>query len=166
MDHNGFERQTRHFPATIKINWTNPAWCVAWRDCANFSFCHITCFGGFYMLEPKLGNVTNYNWKLLKWTEEFFFILMTILSFKMFTWFMENKDWSGFRYFSPDLEKIKQLLVCSKHRNTWEDTGNVVKLFCSIQRKIKNARQYKETEFSKPFVVKAVSLLLNSLKFA
>ena len=22
MDHNGFERQTRHFPATIKINWT------------------------------------------------------------------------------------------------------------------------------------------------
>ena len=25
MDHNGFERQTRHFPATIKINWTNPA---------------------------------------------------------------------------------------------------------------------------------------------
>ena len=24
MDHKGFERQTRHFPATIKINWTNP----------------------------------------------------------------------------------------------------------------------------------------------
>ena len=22
MDHNGFEQQTRHFPATIKINWT------------------------------------------------------------------------------------------------------------------------------------------------
>ena len=26
MDHNGFERQTRHFPATIKINWTNPVY--------------------------------------------------------------------------------------------------------------------------------------------
>ena len=27
---------------------------------------------------------------------------------------MESKDWSGFGYFSPDLEKIKQLFVCSK----------------------------------------------------
>ena len=32
MDHNGFEPQTRHFPATIKINWTTPAWYIAWRD--------------------------------------------------------------------------------------------------------------------------------------
>ena len=24
---------------------------------------------------------------------------------------MESKDWSGFGFFSPDLEKIKQLLV-------------------------------------------------------
>ena len=24
----------------------------------------------------------------------------------------------GFGYFTPDLEKIKQLLVCSKHQNT------------------------------------------------
>ena len=80
---------------------------------------------------------------------------------------MESKDWSGFGYFSPDLEKIKQLLVCSKHQNTWEDTGNVVKLFFSIQSKMKNVRQWKETEFSKPFVVKAAtSSLLNSLKFA
>ena len=31
---------------------------------------------------------------------------------------MESKDWSGFGYFSPDLEKIKQLVVCSKHQNT------------------------------------------------
>ena len=38
--------QTRHFPATIKINWTNPAWYIAWRDCANFSLCHTTCFAG------------------------------------------------------------------------------------------------------------------------
>ena len=80
---------------------------------------------------------------------------------------MESKDWSGFGYFSPDLEKIKQLLACSKHQNTWEDTGNVVKLFFSIQSKMKNVRQWKETEFSKPFVVKAAtSSLLNSLKFA
>ena len=80
---------------------------------------------------------------------------------------MESKDWGGFGYFSPDLEKIKQLLVCSKHQNTWEDTGNVVKLFFSIQSKMKNVRQWKETEFSKPFVVKAAtSSLLNSLKFA
>ena len=45
MDHNGFERQTRHFPATIKINWTNPAWClrdVLWK----FSPFHVTCFAG------------------------------------------------------------------------------------------------------------------------
>ena len=80
---------------------------------------------------------------------------------------MESKDWSGFGYFSPDLEKIKQLVVCSKHQNTWEDTGNVVKVFFSIQSKKKNVRQWKETEFSTPFVVKAAtSLLLNSLKFS
>ena len=41
---------------------------------------------------------------------------------------MESKNWSGFGYFSPDSEK-KQLLVCSKHQNTWEDTGNVLKVF-------------------------------------
>ena len=79
---------------------------------------------------------------------------------------MESKVWSGFGYFTPDLEKIKQLLVCSKHQNTWEDTGNVVKVFFSIQSKKKNVRQWKETEFSTPFVEKAAaSLLLNSLKF-
>ena len=42
---------------------------------------------------------------------------------------MESKDWSGFGYFNPDLEKIKQLVVCSKHQNTLKDTGNVVKVF-------------------------------------
>ena len=31
MDHNGFERQTQDFPAITKINWTNPALCIAWR---------------------------------------------------------------------------------------------------------------------------------------
>ena len=110
-----------------------------------------------FRLESK---VVKMDWKIQ------FYILMRILSFKMFTWFMESKDWSVFGYFSPDLEKIKQLLVCSKHQNTWEDTGNVVKVFFSIQSKKKNVRQWKETEFSTPFVVKAAtSLLLNSLKF-
>ena len=75
---------------------------------------------------------------------------------------MESKDWSGFGYFSPDLEKIKQLLVCSKHQNTWEDTGNVVKVFFSIQSK-KNVRQWKETEFSTPFVVKSCHQLVIEL---
>ena len=80
---------------------------------------------------------------------------------------MESKDWIGFGYFSPDLEKIKQLLVCSKHQNTWEDTEKVEKVFFSIQSKMKNVRQWKETEFSKPFIVKAAtSLLLNSRIFA
>ena len=45
---------------------------------------------------------------------------------------MESKDWSGFGYFSPDLEKIKQLLVRSEHQNTCEDTGNVVKYFLAF----------------------------------
>ena len=56
---------------------------------------------------------------------------------------MESKDWSGFRYLSADLEKIKQLLVCSKHQNTWEDAENVVKVFFSIQSKMKNVKQWK-----------------------
>ena len=79
---------------------------------------------------------------------------------------MVSKYWSGFRFFSPDLEKIKQLVVCSEHQNTWKDNGNVIKVFFSIQSKKKNVKQWKETEFSTPFVVKAAnSLLLNSLKF-
>ena len=60
---------------------------------------------------------------------------MRILSFKMFTRFMESKDWGGFGYFSPDLEKIKQLLVRSEHQNTCEDTGNVVKYFLASRTK-------------------------------
>ena len=68
---------------------------------------------------------------------------------------MESKDWSGFGYFSPDLEKIKQLFVCSKLEDTWEDTENVVKVFFSIQSKKENVRQWQKTEFSTPFVVKS-----------
>ena len=34
------------FPCDHQINWTNPAWCIAWRDCANFTLCHTTCFAG------------------------------------------------------------------------------------------------------------------------
>ena len=70
---------------------------------------------------------------------------------------------SGCGYFSPDLEKMKQLLVCSKHRNAWKDNGNVLKVSFSIQG---NVTQWKETECSTPFVVTAAtSLLLNWLKF-
>ena len=43
MNHND---KTRHFLAAIKINWTNPAWHIGWRDCANFSLCYTTCFAG------------------------------------------------------------------------------------------------------------------------
>ena len=83
-------RQTQHFPAIIKLNWTNPARCIAWRSYAIFP-----CY------TPKLVNVTNYNRKL-KWTEEFC-ILLRILSFEMFTLFVKSKDCSGCEYFSPDL---------------------------------------------------------------
>ena len=77
---------------------------------------------------------------------------------------MESKNWSGFGYFSSDSEKkIKQLLVCSKHQNTWEDTENVVKAFFSIQSKKKNVRQWKKTEFSTPFVVKSYHQLVIEL---
>ena len=51
--------------------------------------------------EPKLVNVTHWNRRLLKWTKEFY-ILLKILSFKMFTWFMKSKDCCGRGYFSPD----------------------------------------------------------------
>ena len=44
-----------------------------------FSPCHMT-----YIAEPKLVNVTLWNRRLLKWTEEFY-ILLKILSFNMFT---------------------------------------------------------------------------------
>ena len=164
MDHNDFERQTRHFPATIKINWTNPAWYMRDVLCKLFSLSH-NLFRRFYKLEPKLVNVTNKNRKLFKWTEKFY-ILMGILSFKCLldSWKVKIGVALGI---SPLIwKKIKQLVVCSKHQNTWEDTGNVVKVLFSIQSKKKNARQWKETEFSTPFVVKAAtSLLLNSLKF-
>ena len=67
--------------------------------------------------------------------------------------------------FQPWFGKNKTVIVCSKHQDTREGTGNVIKVFFSIQSKKKNVRQWKETQFSTPFVVKAAtSLLLNSLK--
>ena len=50
---------------------------------------------------PKLVNVTHWNRRLLKWTQDFY-ILLKILSFNMFTWFMKSKDCCGRGYFSPD----------------------------------------------------------------
>ena len=68
--------------------------------------------------------------------------------------------------FQPWFGKNKTVIVCSKHQDTREGTGNVIKVFFSIQSKKKNVRQWKETQFSTPFVIKAAtSLLLNSLKF-
>ena len=58
-------------------------------------------FRRFYKLEPKLVNVTNWNRKLFKWTEEFY-ILMRILTFKKvylihgkqrFEWLWVFKPW-------------------------------------------------------------------------
>ena len=67
---------------------------------------------------------------------------------------MESKDWSGFGYFSPDLEKIEQLLVRSEHQYTCEDTGNVVKYFLASRAKRRIWKwKWKETESSTPFVV-------------
>ena len=76
---------------------------------------------------------------------------------------MESKDWIGFGYFSSDLEKMKQLLVCPKHQNTWEDTGNVVKVFFSIQSKMKNLRQWKETGIFKAICRKSYHQLVIEL---
>ena len=79
---------------------------------------------------------------------------------------MESKDWGGFGYFSPDLEKNKTVIGTfwtSEHlRGHWKCS----KVFLSIQNKKKDLREWKETESSTPFVVKAsTSLFLNSLKF-
>ena len=52
-----------------------------------------------------------------------------------------------FRSFKPQGWKTKQMLVCSKYRNTWEYTGNVVKVFFSIRSTKGNVRQWKETDF-------------------
>ena len=67
-----------------------------------------------YIAEPKFDNIANENRKLLKWSEEFY-ILLRILSFKMFTWFMESKDCSGCGYFSPDFYEYKLSLFWSGH---------------------------------------------------
>ena len=69
MDHNGFERQTRNFSATIKLNWTNSAWYIAWRDCANFSSCHKACFGIVYQwTQTPVSGFIGRRFKVLKST--------------------------------------------------------------------------------------------------
>ena len=52
-----------------------------------------------------------------------------------------------FRSFKPQGWKTKQMLVCSRYRNTWEYTGNVIKVFFSIRSTKGNVRQWKETDF-------------------
>ena len=93
MDHNGFERQTRHFPATIKIDQLDKPgliYCVTWL--CKFSPLPFGLFREFYKLKPKLVGITNKNRNLLKWTEEFY-ILVRILTFNYF-WNMCPKPFS------------------------------------------------------------------------
>ena len=42
-----------------KVNWINPDWCIAWRDCANFSLCLTTCFAGSSSWNQNLANISN-----------------------------------------------------------------------------------------------------------
>ena len=69
------------FPCDHQNQLDKPSlmYCVTWL-CKLFSLSY-DLFRRFYELEPKLVNVTNWNRKLFKWTEEFY-ILMRILSFK------------------------------------------------------------------------------------
>ena len=96
-------------------------YCVTWL-CKLFSLSY-DLFRRFYKLEPKLVNVTNENRELFKWTEEFY-ILMRILSFKFLL-----DSWKA---------KIGMALGISAliwNQNTWEDTGNVVKVFLASRAK-------------------------------
>ena len=53
---------------------------------------------------------------------------------------MEGKGWSGFGYFSPDLEKIKQLGYVLNTRTLERILEMELKAFFSIQSKKKNVR--------------------------
>ena len=46
--------------------------------------------------------------------------------------------WSG--HLGPDTEKIKQLLECSKHRNTLGNIGNALKVLVGTQSTRDNVR--------------------------
>ena len=46
-----------------------------------------------------------------------------------------------FGHLGPDMEKIKQLLECSKHRNTFGNIGNEVKVLVGTQKTRDNVRQ-------------------------
>ena len=53
------------------------------------------------------------------------------------------------RSFGPDMEKIKQLLECSKHRNTFGNIGNAVKVLVGTQKTRDNVRQWKKARLTK-----------------
>ena len=46
-----------------------------------------------------------------------------------------------FGHLGPDMEQIKQLLECSKHRNTFGNIGNAVKVLVGTQKTRDNVRQ-------------------------
>ena len=137
-----------------------------------------------YIAEPKLVNVTNWNRRLLKWTEEFFafywksYLLKCLLD----SWkakivvaagistlisLLECQDvlsshlkyyqlssevqvkflfWSG--HFGPDMEKIKQLSECFKHRNTFGNIGNAVKVLVGTQSTRENLRPWTKARLT------------------
>ena len=76
---------------------------------------------------------------------------------------LKNKIW-----YSGHYRHIALLQRTHKHRNTREDTGNVVKVFFSIQSKKENVRQWQETECSTPICLKSCHRLvfeLTKIKF-
>ena len=64
---------------------------------------------------------------------------------------LELDDFMLFRsgHFGLEMEKVKQMFVCSKHRNALGNIGNAVKVLASIQRTKETVRLLKETECSK-----------------
>ena len=47
-------------------------------------------------------------------------------------------------HFGLEMEKVKQMFVCSKHRNALGNIGNAVKVLASIQRTKETVRLLKK----------------------
>ena len=54
--------------------------------------------------------------------------------------------WSG--HFGPDMEKIKQLSECFKHRNTFGNIGNAVKVLVGTQSTRENLRPWTKARLT------------------
>ena len=87
--------------------------------------------------------VSNRKW--LKWTEEFY-NLMRILTFKMFTWFMESKDRSGFGLFripKLEFESIGKLPAGLMSRSSADEIWQ----FWNFKRMQKSRKKFVMTQF-------------------